>query len=169
MPRLSTTARERNEAAIRDAIARLLGGDIPPGGGCDLKTLAAEAGVTRTGFYPKNGRPGPYQHLADDFHNRLKALHDNGTNPDPRDTQITRLKTDNTTLRSRLETALTEIAELTTFKTLAVSRLAAQHDEITHLRRSAAPAPDNVRHLAAARDRHTRQAQPPPPPEGTRP
>jgi hypothetical protein len=32
---------------------RLLGGDIPAGGRCDIKTLASEAGVDRTAFYGK--------------------------------------------------------------------------------------------------------------------
>jgi hypothetical protein len=37
---------------------RLLGGDLPPGGKCDLETPAALAGVTRTGFYAKKHRDG---------------------------------------------------------------------------------------------------------------
>ena len=32
---------------------------LPPGGTRDLTTLAAEAGVTRTGFYPKKNRDAP--------------------------------------------------------------------------------------------------------------
>lgn len=45
---------------------------LPARGGCDLKTLAREAGVARTGFYARtdpqgNQRPGPYQHLAESF------------------------------------------------------------------------------------------------------
>jgi AcrR family transcriptional regulator len=48
---ISSAERRRNEEAIRAAMDRLLRGDLPPGGGCDLKTLAAEAGVTRTAFY----------------------------------------------------------------------------------------------------------------------
>jgi phage shock protein A len=159
VPRLSPDTRQRNEAAIRAAMTRLLQGQIPPGGGCDLKTLAAEAGITRTGFYPKGDRPGPYQHLADEFHQRLKALQDNGTNPDPRDAQITRLKTENRALKDRLTAAQTTITELTTFKQLALSRLAAQHDEIQRLRTHPPdhPAPDNVRRLHPAPSRHRPQ------------
>ena len=144
MPRLSEATRQRNEAAVRAAMTRLLEGHIPAGGGCNLKTLAAEAGITRTGFYPKGDRPGPYQHLADEFHRRLKTLQDTGTNPDPRDAQITRLRTDNTTLKNRLTAAQAAIVELTTFKQLALSRLTAQHDEITRLR-SPATGPANLR------------------------
>jgi hypothetical protein len=164
MPRLSTTARERNEAAIRDAMNRLLAGQVPPGGGCDLKTLAAEAGVTRTGFYPKNNRPGPYQHLADEFHRRLRQLQAEGTTPDPRTAQIARLKTDNATLQTRLAVALAEIDDLTAFKNLALSRLAAQHEEITRLRPqvSLCSPPDNVRRLVPARERVGQRSHPSP-------
>ncbi|WP_329473068.1 hypothetical protein [Streptomyces sp. NBC_01723] len=75
---------------------RLLRGELPPGGRCDLKTLAAEAGVTRTGFYPKKNRdgttrPGLYQHL-EEFERRLKAQRDAGKAHDPRTSQIERLK-----------------------------------------------------------------------------
>ncbi|WP_319178512.1 hypothetical protein [Streptomyces sp. ID05-47C] len=44
MPRISNADRTRNEEAIRAAIDRLLRGELPPGGKCDLKTLAAERG-----------------------------------------------------------------------------------------------------------------------------
>jgi hypothetical protein len=49
-----------------------MAGHIPPGGGCDRTTLAVEAAVNRTGFYPEGNRPGPYQHLAEEFNRRLK-------------------------------------------------------------------------------------------------
>ena len=39
-----------NEAKIRAAMSRLLRGDIPPGGKCDVKTFAREAGIDRTAF-----------------------------------------------------------------------------------------------------------------------
>lgn len=58
MPRISTETRTRNEEAIRAAMDRLLRGELPPGGRCDIKTLAAEAGVPRTGFYAKRNRDG---------------------------------------------------------------------------------------------------------------
>ena len=61
----------------------------PPGGKCDLKALAAAAGVSRTAFYPKKNRdgttrPGPYQHLAEEFDRRLRALQETGQIVDPR-------------------------------------------------------------------------------------
>ncbi|OMI88451.1 hypothetical protein BSZ07_17385 [Streptomyces sp. M1013] len=139
MGRISDTDRTRNEDAIRAAMDRLLRGDLPPGGRCDLKTLAAEAGVTRTGFYPKKDRDGriregPYQHLGDEFVRRLAALREAGEVPDPRDAQIERLKAHNAELKDRVAARDRTIEELTQFKKLALSRLAAQHDEITHLR-----------------------------------
>ncbi|WP_306819810.1 hypothetical protein [Streptomyces sp. CA-210063] len=107
MGRISETDRTRNEEAIRAAMDRLLRGELPPGGRCDLKTLAAEAGVTRTGFYPKKDRDGsvregPYQHLGDEFVRRLVALREAGKMPDPRDAQIERLKAQNAELKERV-------------------------------------------------------------------
>ncbi|MBT2480775.1 hypothetical protein [Streptomyces sp. ISL-94] len=141
MARISDETRTRNEQAIRAAMDRLLRGDLPSGGKTDLKTLAAEAGVTRTGFYPKKNRdgttrPGPYQHLAEEFERRLNALQDAGEIVDPRDGQIARLKADNADLRERLSRREARIAELTEFQTLSLSRLAAQHDEIRRLRQA---------------------------------
>lgn len=134
MGQLDRETRARNEAAIRTAMDRLLRGDIPPGGGCDLKTLALQACVPRTGFYPKSGRPGPYQHLAEEFERRLASLRQTGEATDPRDAQIARLKAENTRLKERLADQETAIAELSAFKTQAISRLAAQHAETGRLR-----------------------------------
>ncbi|MGA5420552.1 hypothetical protein [Streptomyces lavendulocolor] len=138
MGRISDTDRTRNEEAIRAAMDRLLRGDLPPGGRCDLKTLAAEAGVTRTGFYPKKDRDGsvregPYQHLGDEFVRRLAALREAGEAVDPRDAQIERLKAQNAELKDRVADRDKTVQELTAFKKLALSRLAAQHDEIRRL------------------------------------
>jgi hypothetical protein len=142
--KISDQQRERNERAIREAMDRLLRGELPPGGRCDLKTLATEAGITRTGFYSKkdrNGleRPGPYQHLAEEFERRLKALRDAGEIPDPRDAQIARQKDDIIQLNERISRRDAIIEELTKFKELALSRLAAQHDDIIRLRERAEP------------------------------
>ncbi|MET7721091.1 hypothetical protein [Streptomyces mirabilis] len=139
MGRISEETRSRKEEAIRTAMDRLLRGELPPGGKCDLSTLAAEAGVTRTAFYPKKNRdgtarPGPYQHLAEEFERRLKLLQDAGTVVDPRAAQIQRLKDKNTKLEERLEDQNTEIAELKEFQQLALSRIAAQYLEIERLR-----------------------------------
>ncbi|MFE4601116.1 hypothetical protein ACFRKE_09680 [Kitasatospora indigofera] len=105
--------------------------------------------MTRTGFYPKKHRdsttrPGPYQHLAEEFERRLKTLQDAGEIVDPRDAQIARLKADNADLRGRVARRDQRIAELVEFQTLALSRLAAQHHEIHRLRGALANA-GNVR------------------------
>ncbi|MFF5713811.1 hypothetical protein [Streptomyces sp. NPDC012756] len=155
MGRISDSDRARNEDAIRAAMDRLLRGELPPGGKCDLKTLALESGVTRTGFYPKKNRdgrtrPGPYQHLAEEFERRRAALQHAGEIVDPRAAQIKRLKAQVAELKDRVAKRDEAMAELLAFKTAAISQLTAQHDEITRLREQAA-ALGNVRRLPAAR------------------
>lgn len=129
--RLSPQQRHQNETRIRAAMDRLLRGDIPPGGKCDIKTLAREAGIDRTAFYGSR----PYAHLREEFEARLTAIRQTGDSPDPRDAQINRLKNEVATLRQRLARRDETISELTDFRTEALARLAAQHDEITRLRR----------------------------------
>ncbi len=135
--RLSRQQLADNEAKIRAAMTRLLDGDIPPGGKCDIKTLAGEAGVDRTAFYGSR----PYAHLRTEFEQRLKELLDAGDRPDPRDAQVARLKNEIARLKERLAHADTTISELTGFRSQALARLATQHHEITRLRQEA--------HLAA--------------------
>jgi hypothetical protein len=131
--RITTEQRATNENRIRATIDRLLRGEIPPGGRCDVKTLAAEAGVDRTAFYGDR----PYAHLRAEFERRLHTLQQAGDHPDPRDAQLTRLKSDNSHLKERLAQAELTIDELTNFRTQALSRLAAQHAEILRLRATA--------------------------------
>lgn len=113
---------------------RLLRGEIPSGGNCDIKTLAHEADVDRTAFYGSR----PYAHLRTGvprgFENRLQRLQEAGQTPDPKIGRIDKLKTENGKLRQRL--ALTEqaIDEFTGFRSRALARIAAQHEEITRLR-----------------------------------
>ena len=96
--RITTAQRTANENRIRAAIDRLLRGDIPNGGRCDIKTLARAAGVDRTAFYGDR----PYAHLRAEFEQRLHDLQQTGERPDPRDAQITRIKDEITTLKRRL-------------------------------------------------------------------
>lgn len=140
--RITAQQRHHNEQRIRAAIDRLLRGDIPANGGCDIKTLAQEAGVDRTAFYGNR----PYAHLREEFEARLKAIQAVGDIPDPRTAQIIRLKNEIAALTQRLSDRDSAIQALTEFKTLAMSRIAAQYDEITRLRR-AAHANSNVRRL----------------------
>ncbi|MFH8753949.1 hypothetical protein ACH4GK_42560 [Streptomyces rimosus] len=132
--RTSDGQHQHAEERIRAAMDRLLRGEIPAGGRCDLKTLAIEAGVNRTGFYAKEGRPGPFQHLAEEFTRRRELLRTAGTIPDPRAAQIARLKEENASLRQRLTTSNATIGALSDFKGRAVSQLAAQQEEIERLR-----------------------------------
>lgn len=157
MARLTEESKKRNEAAIRAAMERSLQGDLPPGGKADLKTLAILSGVTRTGFYPKKdrdgtARPGAYQYLAEEFERRLEALRDAGEIVDPRLAQIERLRAQNAEFKERIIARDEKIAQLTEFRTLAISRLAAQHDEIERLRRQVAEG-RTVRLLPGTADR----------------
>ncbi|MDX3233010.1 hypothetical protein [Streptomyces sp. ME19-01-6] len=109
---------------------RLLRGELPPGGKCDIKTLAREAGVDRTAFYGNR----PYAHLRAEFERRLQSLQQAGEIPDPREAQITRLKTEIAKLKERLAQSEQSVSELTDFRAEALARLAAQHEEIVRLR-----------------------------------
>jgi chromosome segregation ATPase len=141
---MRTTAEQRSQAEqrIRAAADALLRGDIPPDGKCDVTTLARQAGVSRAALYRT------YPRLKEEFEKRLAALRAGGDAPDLRDAQITRLKQARDDLRQRLADRDAAIRDLEQFKELALSRLAAQHDEITRLRRQAATA-GNVRSIAS--------------------
>jgi hypothetical protein len=132
--RLTPQQRALNEKRIRAAASRLLSGDIPPGGRCDVKTLARLAEVDRAAFYGSR----PYAALREDFERRVQALQAAGKHADPRDGQIARLTSQLTALTARLAQRDAAITELTAFKQAALCRLTAQHDEITRLRRTGA-------------------------------
>jgi CII-binding regulator of phage lambda lysogenization HflD len=134
--RITAAQRTANENRIRAAMDRLRRGEIPPGGRCDIKTLAAEASIDRTAFYGNR----PYAHLRVEFERRLQTLQQAGEQPDPRDAQITRLKNEITALKHRLTESTSTINDLTDFQTQALARLTAQHDEITRLRATATSA-----------------------------
>ena len=155
MTRISDETRRSNETAIRQVMERLLAGDVPSGGKCDIKTLATQAGVARTGFYPKKNRDGaprlgPYQHLAEEFERRLAELRETGVIPDPRAAQIERLKEQVSGLKERLAARDEQIGGLTDFRERALSQIAAQRMEIERLR-DALAAPSNVRALSNTR------------------
>ena len=140
--RTSAEQRRQAEQRIRAAAGTLLRGDIPPDGKCDITTLARQAGVSRAALYRT------YPHLKDEFERRLAALRESGTAPDPRDAQVTQLKTRNDELRQKLADRDAAIRDLEQFRTLALSRIAAQHDEISRRRWQAIPAAaGNVRSL----------------------
>ncbi|MBC9731362.1 hypothetical protein [Streptomyces sp. TRM68367] len=128
--RITAAQRTENENRVRAAMDRLLRGEIPPGGKCDIKTLAGEAGVDRTAFYGVR----PYANLRVEFERRLQALQQAGEIPDPREAQVARLKEEITNLKKRLSQSEQTIDELTDFRSQALARLAAQHEEIVRLR-----------------------------------
>ena len=144
--RISAAQRIQNENRIRAAMDRLLRGEIPPGGNCDVKTLARAAGVDRAAFYSNR----PYAHLRVEFEQRLQQSQRDGHTPDPKAAQIERLRADVDKLKTLLAQANTTIDQLSDFRTQALARLAAQHEEILHLRGAADPN-TNVAHLPAAR------------------
>jgi len=128
--RISAEHRQQNETRIRAVMDRLLSSEIPPGGKCDIKTLAREAAVDRAAFYGTR----PYARLREEFETRLRARQQAGDLPDRRDAQIARLKDETTTLRQRLADRDHTITNLRDFKNQALAQLAGQHDEISRLR-----------------------------------
>jgi chromosome segregation ATPase len=126
--RITQEQRGQIEERIRAAMDRLLRGDIPPGAKCDVKTLANESGVSRAAIY------STYLHLKEEFEHRRDQLGESSGSTDPREAQIARLKHQVGQLRSRIEKRDEELEQLKGFRVVALSRLAAQHDEITRLR-----------------------------------
>lgn len=104
----------------------LVCGEIPDRRNCDIKTRALQAGVDRTPFYSSR----PCVRLRAEFEDRLPQLQNCGQTPDPKAPQIQRLNTEIDKLRHRLAQANTTIGKLADFRTRALARLAAQHEEI---------------------------------------
>ncbi|WP_329370979.1 hypothetical protein [Streptomyces sp. NBC_01483] len=117
------------EARIQAAMEQLLGGDIPEGLRCDIKSLSTLSGVPRATLYRT------YPHLKQEFEQRLGRVRETGGEPDPRITQVDRLKGEVARLRGRIARMNQELTEAEAFRTTALSRLAAQHEEIVSLRR----------------------------------
>lgn len=135
---LSHQQRDQTERRIRAAIDRLLAGQIPPGGACDVKTLAREAGISRASLYRTWG------HLKDEFEKRRAAAWAAGQQPDPREARVSRLRDLNQRLTSKLARTHIEFNQLKEHHHLLLSVLAAKDDELQRLRRelSTFPAPD---------------------------
>lgn len=126
--RITEDQRRQTEDRIRAAMDRLLRGDLPPNGKCDVKTLGIESGVGRAALY------STYLHLKEEFEHRRGQLRAAGAITDPREAQIVRLKEQIDKLKTRITEQDREIAEHAAFRIRAVSQLAAQHDEIGRLR-----------------------------------
>ena len=154
--RITAAQRIHNENRIRAAMDRLLRGEIPPGGNCDIKTLALSAGVDRTAFYGTR----PYAHLRAEFEHRLQQLQQAGETPDPKTAQIEYLKTQVEKLKNSLAHANSTIQELTDFRSQALARIAVQHDEILRLRTANDPAAGITR-LASNRPKYQQRVMGP--------
>jgi AcrR family transcriptional regulator len=144
--RVPDAQRREAEQRIRAAAGALLAGDIPPGGHCDITTLARQARVSRATLYRS------YPHLKQQFEQQITQAAVGGQHPDPRDAQIAALKARNDRLQQRLDTAQSATTELLEFQQLALSRLAAQHQENMRLRAARTPA---VSDLDSARANRT--------------
>ncbi|WP_300014746.1 hypothetical protein [Pseudonocardia sp.] len=142
--RINEQQRRHTEDRIRAAADRLLGGHLPVGGRCDVKTLASDAGLSRAALY------STYRHLKDDFERRREQQRNAGQLSDPRDARIDRLQAQIAQLNTRVADRDRELTDLKAFRNEAVSRLAAQHDELLRLRQQAAQA-GQVRRLPTSR------------------
>lgn len=136
------------EGRLRAAMAQLLGGDIPDGLKCDVKSLCRLSGVPRATLYRS------YPHIKAEFERERSDAHTAGHHPDPRVDQIERLKNEIIDLHKRLDRGNAELSELREFQATALSRITAQHDEATSLRRELATAvTTNVRGLTSRQQR----------------
>ncbi|MFI6849045.1 hypothetical protein OG535_21310 [Kitasatospora sp. NBC_00085] len=126
---LSPQQRDQVERRVRAAIDRLLAGQLPPGGACDVKTLAREAGISRASLYRTWG------HLKDEFEKRRAAASAAGQQPDPREARIARLRDLNQRITGKLARTHTELTQLKERHQLLLSVLAAKDDEVQRLRR----------------------------------
>ena len=128
--RITAAQRIQNENRIRAAMDRLLRGEIPPGGNCDIKTLASKLESTA----PPSTAPAPTPIYAPNSRPTPPAAAARRESPDPKTAQIERLEADIEKLKIILVQANSTIQELTDFRIQALARIAAQHDEILRLR-----------------------------------
>jgi hypothetical protein len=143
--RVTNEQRRQTEQRIRAATNALLRGDLPPNGKCDVSTLAQQAGICRATLYRS------YSDLKTEFERRLTQQRTDGEIPDPRESQIAKLKKHNAELKQRIARQDAALAGLKEFKTRAISQLAAQHDEIDRLRAAANRSSTNVRDIHSRR------------------
>jgi chromosome segregation ATPase len=75
-----------------------------------------------------------YPYLKAEFEQQRDHARADGTQPDPRLAQIERLKAEVTRLRERLAATRAELDDAKIFRGQALSRIAAQHEELAELR-----------------------------------
>jgi DeoR/GlpR family transcriptional regulator of sugar metabolism len=143
--RVNNEQRRHTEQRIRAATNALLRAELPPNGKCDVSTLAQQAGISRATLYRT------YPDLKKEFERRLTQQRTDGQIPDPRESQIAKLKKHNAELKQRIARQDAALAGLKQFKTRAISQLAAQHDEIDQLRAAANRSSTNVRDMHSRR------------------
>lgn len=120
--------RSQVEDRIRAAIHTLLSDEIPTGMNRDITSLCALAGVPRATMYRT------YPHLKAIFEEQRSHLQDrvHSTNTDGETHRKMRAEKDR--LQLNLAKMTNKVQELEQFKSTALSRLAAQHEEILRLR-----------------------------------
>lgn len=120
--------RSQVENRIRAAIQTLLADEIPIGMNRDITSLCALAGVPRATMYRT------YPHLKAIFEEQRSHLQDatpaTNTGADTRQ----KISPENDRLQLKLAAMTDKIHQLEYFKSTALSRLAAQHEEILRLR-----------------------------------
>lgn len=118
--------RSQIEDRIRAAIQKLLADEIPIGMNRDITSLCALAGVPRATMYRT------YPHLKAIFEEQRSHQQDTATNTDAGTHQ--KIPSEKDRLQLKLTAMTTKVHELEHFKSTALSRLAAQHEEILRLR-----------------------------------
>ncbi|WP_395296775.1 hypothetical protein ACF9IK_27485 [Kitasatospora hibisci] len=123
------------EKALREAMDRLLAGDVPDGLKCDVKSLALLSGVPRPTLYRT------YPHVKEEFEQRLARTRETTGEPDPREARIERLKAEQIRLKTQNSSLRQQVAEHAEFKTAALSQIAALYDALQQHRADASTVP----------------------------
>ncbi|MDN5732505.1 MAG: hypothetical protein L0H14_11885 [Yaniella sp.] len=120
--------RSQIENRIRAAIQTLLAGEIPNGMNRDITSLCALAGVPRATMYRT------YPHLKAIFEEQRSHLQDAAPTTNADGETYQKIRSEKDKLQLKLATMTNKVHELENFKSTALSRLAAQHEEILRLR-----------------------------------
>ncbi|MBP2216523.1 hypothetical protein [Arthrobacter sp. CAN_C5] len=116
------------ENRIRAAIRQLLEGEVPLGMKRDITSLCSIANVSRATMYRT------YPHLKAEFEQQRFLRDQAGPSPGSTPEQEQKLQTERDRLQFRLAEMASKVRELENFKEQALSRLAAQNEELLRLR-----------------------------------